>query len=1806
MRGAFKRLAGHGSNGEQELSNVNDYEDSTTASESGETKLQLLQFDGSESLWQQAWNQAKKDPNCQLPVEWHLDSLKANHEAEQVAREARARAEDTSKNEQTIGSGTHTYRQVYGNIANYAQKFQSVGDLLVQADPGYATLPWTLVRFCISIAASEDETYHRMLDGTGYVSQLIVQYSVIEKTYAQVDSDLATEVRKTLFNLYLGILRFQVFAIRYFDQDEKIYRTRKGISPVSAADIKAQLEVIKTTRDQADHCLILVHSDVTKRGIEDISESLDANQKEILDITRDGILALARRTAKSFEDQSALIEGKFTEIKDRDRERDQAILELWHEPLSELSNELQKQQIHREEQELRDIRQWLSRAEPEANYQEARVKRHLEGLGGWLLEHPRFQDWEQSSKSSILWMYGFAGTGKTGLVCRAIDHLRKVAEQINSRVAFFFCSSDQGNSGRQELGSRSDPEEALRSVVSRLSTSAGTRSVAAIVQEKYKKFGPGSDQARPLSYHDCVEIIRRLAKDMPITIILDAFDELDHNKSPLFLNQLRSIISQSPERVKILISTRSFPAIENELNPDDGIEVTIENNGRDVRAFIENTLDTQIKRGNLLQGRVSDQLKTEIKDTLTHRARNMFLYASLLLNQICDPNSNDDEVDVRKKLEKLPNSITAVYDGVMEQLRDNNDDLSRTRRIAQETFKWLLRAQTMLLSDFLVEAISSIEGPTNDIEIQRACRTLVVKTQVSDRDVFEFAHYSVREHVSKMEDYSPSKCHLVALKACLRTLNTTFEASNSKSEVSESQKLFCDYAMLYWPLHYEGIGRSDMTDNAGEINSILRTFLIRGRSKTNKYAQWFPKAQDLVKKLRDNETFTRKLAQLQTPPPEAPTALFAACVFGIDDLIGQYGREPGGLNKTNAHGQTALCLAIENSKIEVVKALLSRRIPADINLLNVKAVQQFEDYDQAKPPEILLYASALQCAAVTGSLDIAEYLIEEGANIDLVAGYYGSPLQGAALEGHSEIVSLLLKHGAEPNSQGGFHGNALQAAATKGRLEIINLLLENKPPALVDTPGGHYGSALMAAICSGNADVVWALLEERAPPNLASKKHGMPLEMAASMGQNFREIVSLLLDVHAEAVWSQKGQSFHLLHKAARYNMLDLAEHCLQKGCNINMVTKDGPAYQRRFGDFPNEMTPLGYACAEGHVEMVQMLLSRGAATGEGRDPSAVLWIASYQGHSDVVTLLLNHSKAKHTAEEITRFTNQRPNPKAGHSTMWAAASSGSADAVNALIDHGVEYRANWFGATPLFATATFGCTEVCRRLIELHDGKRIDIRLNQPQRNGRTALHEAIGKNRPEILRMLLEAGADFMVKDNLKQTLLHEACAQENISLLSSLVEWAKTRLSPAAFLTFINSQKDSERTPLVFAAQRNYVQHIELLMDHGADWMIPGIDGDIPLNWASKSGHDDSVKALLNRSREINTEAQSFAEHLNHQTKDKLTPISEAARENRISTMQILLDYGANYTIEKRHKRTSLHSSSWRGYRDIVQLLLQKISKELDEGRRKAFIDQRNDEGKTALFDAADAGHPKIVKILLRCGASYDITNNGDSTPLQRACHKGRREVVVELLAHASQAADKKRFHEFLNHTNGLGKTALMDAAETNRELIVKMLLDHGADYSIVNKRTQFTALHHCAYRNHMGPVRSLLENASEDRTENGQKFKRFLNQRGENGASALIDAAHAGHTDIALYLLDFGPEYHTFDSKGHTSLHFAISRSDTRLALALLKYAEDDKDRARFKRFVNAKQNDGKTALEVAKEKKSEAVVRALVETGILEE
>ena len=854
-----------------------------------------------------------------------------------------------------------------------------------------------------------------MLEGTETVATHVSKYPVIEQLYAKIDSELSKALRDSLLKFYKLILSFQMHTIKYFHPDHKGRRTAEGMNPVTADNIKNELQTIQQVREQVDNDIILVDAEVTKLGIDNLVEG-QASQKAELVAIKEGLKAL-----------SLDLDGDFSEAERHQQERHRDLIEMWKGPLDEMKKDAEKQKVERETNHLSAVRTWLSVANPWENHKRARDQRRM-ALGKWLADELEFNKWQSSEQSSMLWLHGFAGTGKTGLVCRVIENLSENLSDPETgqelrRLAIFYCSNDKAKTGRKETFSRADPEEALRSIVSQLCTRKKDRYVAPTLEAKFEASGPGSDNQRPLDYSDCVEAIIEVSQTLPITIVLDAFDECDQDRSPTLIKQFKEVISRSPGRVKVFVSTRSFPAIESDLKADPSIGVTAARNKDDVRVFIETTLDDRIKDKELLDGVVEPDLRDKIRDTLTSRAQNMFLYASLLLNQLCDRNHTNDAESIRKKLDALPENLVEMYNRIMVDIHDEKNNSQRSCRLAQDTFKWLLCAQSTekpLGYQSILEAISPPERKADINEVLVACRTLVKK----EADTISFAHYSVREHVVKMESYKPSQCNIVATRSCLRILNRFFTVDEStRHQLSEPEKAFAEYALLYWPLHYEGIAQTDIAEHRAAINAMLRSFLLtKGHGNKHKYGvyeNWFRDAQKMAEPLKGNKYLASKLDALHADPPNP---LFAACVFGLEDLIARFGRELNGLNKCNEDGQNALCLAIENNKLEAVKALLSRRFPADLNLLNVLAVQQFEEWNPAERPKVILYASALQCAAATGKLDIAEFLIEQGAHVDLVAGYFGSPLQAACLKGHGAMVDLLLRKGATPNSQGGFYG----------------------------------------------------------------------------------------------------------------------------------------------------------------------------------------------------------------------------------------------------------------------------------------------------------------------------------------------------------------------------------------------------------------------------------------------------------------------------------------------------------------------------------------------------------------------------------------------------------------------------------------------------------------------------------------------------------------------------------------------------------------------------------------------------------------
>jgi hypothetical protein len=160
--------------------------------------------------------------------------------------------------------------------------------------------------------------------------------------------------------------------------------------------------------------------------------------------------------------------------------------------------------------------------------------------------------------------------------------------------------------------------------------------------------------------------------------------------------------------------------------------------------------------------------------------------------------------------------------------------------------------------------------------------------------------------------------------------------------------------------------------------------------------------------------------------------------------------------------------------------------------------------------------------------------------------------------------------------------------------------------------------------------------------------------------------------------------------------------------------------------------------------------------------------------------------------------------------------------------------------------------------------------------------------------------------------------------------------------------------------------------------------------PLMLASEKGHEGLVRWLLDKGAAINER-----QHL------EMTALWLACRYAPPPVVQLLLERGADPSIAREGGGTPLIAGSSEGRLEVVRLLIGHPS-------GKATINQRDNDGRTALWGACFFGRVGVVTALLEGGADPTIADNCGTTPTAAATEKpnhrmftkGRSECVAAL--------------------------------------------------------------------------------------------------------------------------------------------------------------------------------------------------------------
>ena len=375
-------------------------------------------------------------------------------------------------------------------------------------------------------------------------------------------------------------------------------------------------------------------------------------------------------------------------------------------------------------------------------------------------------------------------------------------------------------------------------------------------------------------------------------------------------------------------------------------------------------------------------------------------------------------------------------------------------------------------------------------------------------------------------------------------------------------------------------------------------------------------------------------------------------------------------------------------------------------------------------------------------------------------------------------------------------------------------------------------------------------------------------------------------------------------------------------------------------------------------------------------------------------------------------------------------------------------------GLTPLITAVAAKQPKMLRALLDA-GARNFDV---VPSFPSMTALMWACENGQAEMVRMLLEAGADPQQENATGQSPI--MMATEHPEIVTLLLKYGVDPNQPTS--------TGALALPVALSGRKN--KSVRLLLNAGSDPNKPESQGQPPLLIAAKSQLAPPVRALLEAGAEPNvcfTETDSLDSSI---TKGA-TPLIYAARTGRRRIVQALLQAGADWSIADGYGKTAYDVAQDAGYAGIQQLIEEVAGPELK--KRPPTKEQYS----ALLLQSAKRGDVTRVNVALQNGADPEVIDNGlnfGMTPLMHACQRGDDAIVAALISAGADVQRSEQEHVFV----GQEYTALHYAAESGRTRCVQQLLEAGAETEVFDEGG-YTPLMRAALEGHVESVESLLE-------------------------------------------------------------------------------------------------------------------------------
>ena len=300
-------------------------------------------------------------------------------------------------------------------------------------------------------------------------------------------------------------------------------------------------------------------------------------------------------------------------------------------------------------------------------------------------------------------------------------------------------------------------------------------------------------------------------------------------------------------------------------------------------------------------------------------------------------------------------------------------------------------------------------------------------------------------------------------------------------------------------------------------------------------------------------------------------------------------------------------------------------------------------------------------------------------------------------------------------------------------------------------------------------------------------------------------------------------------------------------------------------------------------------------------------------------------------------------------------------------------------GETPIHWATTYNQKEIIKILVD--HGADVDIANEDFDKD--SPIHSAVFANKKEVVNILIKCGADINKENRRKITPLQIAVQNRNEDIVKLLIQNG-AKIDP-------RMESGCYQAPLHQAVEDNEKSIVELLLKNGANIEVRDIIGKrSPLHYAADNNLTSILKLLLENGADTEAEDRIF-----------LTPIIVAIYRDHKEAVEILLEYGAKTDHLIEDQITPIHLAIVYKRKSILQMLLNTNP----NLRRQRFV--------SIMQFAASNCDLEIIRKLIECGVEIDsYTPLAGGPPIHVAISENDNPVEITGLLLKKGASPKIR--------------------------------------------------------------------------------------------------------------------------------------------------------------------------------------------------